>query len=77
MQSKLFQRQVGDKMQLKTIEVQVNSDNEQDFEEERSFQALAGFLSERQSEINVNLEEAEFESESSKNQSIQDKITKL
>ena len=57
--------------------MQVNSDNEHDFEDEQSFQALAGFLSERQSEINVDLEEAEFESESSKNQSIQDKINQL
>ena len=73
-------------MQLKTIEVHVNSDielnyiaqaNSQvaniielDLEYDGSFQALEGFMSEKQSEINVNLDEAEFESEQSKNQSI-------
>lgn len=57
-------------MQLKTIEVHVNSDIELDLEYDGSFQALEGFMSEKQSEINVNLDEAEFESEQSKNQSI-------
>ena len=57
-------------MQLKTIEVQVNSDTEHDLDEDRSYQHLEGFLSEKQSEINVNLDDAQFESEASKNQSI-------
>ena len=57
-------------MQLKTIEVHVNSDIELDLEYDGSFQALEGFMSEKKSEINVNLDEAEFESEQSKNQSI-------
>ena len=58
---------VGDKLQLKTIEVQVNSDNEHGFEDEQSFHAMCGFMTEKQSEINVNLDEAEFESEGSNN----------
>lgn len=52
---------VKDQLQLKTIEVCVNSENEHDTEEERTFQKIEGFVSQK-SEINVNLEEADFES---------------
>lgn len=48
-------------MQLKTIEVCVNSDHELESQEEIT-QQLQGFLSEK-SQINVNLDEADFESE--------------
>lgn len=55
-------RIVKDQLQLRTIEVCVNSDNEHDTEEEGSLPKIQGFMSEK-SEINVNLEEADFESQ--------------